>query len=239
MAELSKAEQRWLTGLRPNTADRRPGRLLGRAQKAADRWSIEAGYIAVGLTAASADGAPPVAPSGDRGRTVGYGDPVASAYGATVRHVESAARRWAHLTADCAPDCTACGGPNGWRLAAQTAADVPDPADIVDGLLGTPPSSTAAWQAAVSRAATWHTIAAATISGAVVTMWRRGAETVAVEDAVAGMEQLARLTAGVAGSLSEWNGRQEPTCRIEGCRRPREPGRRVCMPCRKGRRVSA
>lgn len=71
MAELSKAEQRWLTGVRPDTEDRRPGRLLGRAQKAADRWSIEAGYIAVGLTAASPDGAPPVAPSGDRGRTVG------------------------------------------------------------------------------------------------------------------------------------------------------------------------
>lgn len=238
---LTDAEETWLARrLAEQASTDRPSRSArGRMQKAVDRWSTEASWVALGLTSATATLPPPSRTTGKVGRQTGPSDPTGAVIDATWQEVSSAAWRWAHLTGPCPLDGTRdeldrlheC--PD-----AGTAIDVADlaylhldPDDIIDQLMGTPPSSSAAWTAACHQAATWHTQAAAQTMQAYVELDRAGAEPPHLERIVAAATQLASKMAGLAGALAGWSGRSERPC-AANCGGAAPEGRATCGRCR-------
>lgn len=242
---LTGPERDWLDARRRDAqreadqraADRR--RLPGRARSAADRWSTEAGWVALGLTKATATIPPPARRStGSRAEGGDIPDPTSSIMQATVAAVAAAGWRYAHLASSCGHEGRPIGPsrirhicPDGGATDTAELLDVAldDPTDMIAGLTDTPPTATR-WTAAVARAAGWHTTAAATLFDGWVTAWRDGAEHELLDQALAALETTARRMAGLAGDLAGWSGRREPTCIVCGGRKPDDG--KVCGRCR-------
>jgi len=235
MSGLNRHERRWLEQER--THDTPSRRLPSRIRKATDRWSVEASWIALGLTGATVTSPPATRQHEKVGRRQGPSDPTAAVVYATLEDVSRSAERFAHLASTCAMEGQRdtlgrvhdCPGPH--------AVDLGDPAGIhldaetvVDGLVGTPPSSTAAFSRAVHDAAAWHTSTAVLLLDLWLTAYRDGAEPSVLEDWCCRTEELARRLAGLAGHLAEWSGRREEQCVTCGGMKP--DGRRDCGRCR-------
>lgn len=215
-------------------------RLPSRMQRATDRWSLAAGHVGEGLTAATV-GSPPQRP--DRtGVRAGFSDPVASTVDATLHHVEACAVRFVHLTTPCALDGDhnrgdgRCPGPHAVDLGDHPGLHL-DADDLADNVLGNT-TSTPGWATAVHALASWHTVTASRMLG----LWRdayggRGssaiAETSALEAWVTATEDLARRLDRLAGELSQWSGREERRC-AAGCggKAPEVGQGATCVRCR-------
>lgn len=252
--QLTRAEVRHLEQRRRD-AERRaaedtgqaPRSVRARMQRAVDVWSLETGWVAVGLTSATATIPPTV--QGDRVRRgSGPSDPTGAVLFATLDTVGREAEAWAHLTGPCARDGLAlhdaCCGTTalpGCRGRVHDCLDghavdvadlgslVLDPETVVDSLLGTPPSSRA-WADACSTAAAWHSTAAAQVLELFQQAWRDGAEPAHLDAWATATERLARKVAALAGRLAAWSGRTEAQCASCGGARPQ--GRNHCGRCR-------
>ncbi len=242
---LTPAETRWLEHRaqeQARQADRPSRSLLSRIQKATDRWSEDAGWIAVGLEHATVTLPPASRPGG--GRTPGPSDPTAAQLHATLAELDRAVVKFAHLTGTCDRDGLRF-DPDGNETPTGrlhecpdgTPADIADltglvldPEEIVDSLLGTPPTSTRAFTDAVHGAASWHTKTAADLRDRWQTAWQQGAEPALLETWTAATEQLARRITHLAGELAGWSGRFEATCNTCGGLKP--AGRADCGRCR-------
>ena len=253
--DLSPSESGWLEHRRVEAEralqEEQPSRRLpARMRKACDRWSVEAGWVAAGLEGATVTKLPDreTARAGRGGSSVS--DPTSAALGAVLGSLERAAARWAHLTGPCPLDGTrshvACCGDTVMHGCAGFRHDCPPgaastlgewlgldlaPAVIVDGLLGTPVSSTGEFAAIVSRAALWHSTAAATLSGAWADAYRAGAEPSKLQTITTETEDLARRMATLAGYLADWSGRSEPRC-ADGCGGAKPQRAATCDRCR-------
>lgn len=200
--------------------DRPPRRLPSRMVKAVDRWSLEAGHVANGLTGATVT-IPPSRRSDQGRRGTGPSDPTGGMLDATLAAVDREARAFAHLTGPCRLDRTydetgmlhVCPRETAVKLAADLDVDV-DGRQVVDGLLGTPPTTTA-WGDAVQTAQTWHTVVASEIKGRFYELWGTS-EPSQLEDIVTRTEQIARHMDGIAGRLAHWSSRVERQCRCGG-----------------------
>lgn len=236
--ELNGREDRWMEGRRLE-AERhlaevreRPSRSIpARMKTAVDRWSEQAGWVAAGLEGATVTRAP--SPQGDGGRRgPGPSDPTGAQLQRTLDAIAEEVWEFAHLTGPCSLD----GMPvnqdrvvdERWgkehRCATGSALDVADlvgldvdPDEVVDGLLGTPSSSTKAFHEAVGAAAAWHNVTASQVQGRFDQAWRDGVEPSILEDWTSRTQELARRMDALAGRLAEWSGRKERTCRAEGC----------------------
>jgi hypothetical protein len=244
---MRTAEQTWLAQARAQQqrdAHDRPRRSLQyRMRKAVDRWSLESGWVALGLVNATAAAPPPARPS--RGpRRSGMSDPTLAVTASTISAVERTADRWAHLIGPCPNDgqyvsigqrddesiLHECPAGSILELADALTGFDDGPSDglsalerialeahqLVDGLIGTPSSSRAAWNAIVSRAAKFHSAAATTIAGAWQEAWRAGAEPEQLERWADMTATIAGRSAAIAGGLAHWSGREEPRC-AAGC----------------------
>lgn len=226
---LRDGEQAWIERRRleaeraaAEAAQQRPRRLPGRMTRAADRWSVEAGWVALGLEHATVTTPPSSDSQGRRGTTVP--DPTGAALSATLAQVEHAAGRFAHLAGPCPADRTRddlgrlheCPDISATVIAGWLDLDL-DPTPVVDDLLGVSPSQTVAFRQAVSSMAAWHSMAAAHLADGWTQAWRAGMENSKADTVATLMEQGARRMAGLAGELAGWSGRRERTCRTPGC----------------------
>lgn len=241
---LTGVEQRWLEARRRaderQTTDARPARSLqSRLHKAIDRWSIEAVWIAAGLQQATAQIPPPKQAARER-RDNSISDPTMSQVAATVATIERETILWAHLAGPCrlngqpasdtSPLLHLCDDDTIAAVARQFGIDLPHVDELVDGLLGTPVTSTVAFNDIVNRAATWHTTAATTIKQTWMDLWQSGCDSATLEHLVTETETVARRTATIAWRLAVWSGRQEPTCTSCGGLKP--DNRNQCGKCR-------
>lgn len=241
-SKWSKAERRWFEAQaeqlnRPS--DDKPARSLsGRMQRACDSWSVEAGHIAVGLTRASVT--LPPSPRSGGGRRSGPADPTGAALMRTLDTLDRDIQYFAHLTGRCRLD----GQPdvNGMlhRCLDLTAHDLAvsmgidrNPAGVVDGLLGTPPTSARTFELAVQRAYSWHALTAATVLDRWRTAYRQGAEPSQLGAWCDGAEQQARRMTGLAGRLAGWSDRTERRCRTCDGAAPLYGQGATCVRCRK------
>lgn len=244
MVELTRHEQAWIDARRRETEqashDDGPGRSLrGRTHRAADRWAIEAGWVAVGLTRATVTLPPSSRPGdGTSRRAAGPSDPTGAVLHATYDTVAREAEAFAHLAGPCLRDGTTdpdtrrvheCPTVTATHLADYAGVTV-DASDVVDGLLGTPTSSPAAFAAAVSRGAAWHAATSVQLLEAWQEAWRAGAEPSVLETWTTRTEHLTRLMAALAGRLADWSGRRERRCRA--CDGAAPSDRATCGRCR-------
>lgn len=237
-AEKAWVEQRRRDAEREASVDRPSRSLPGRARKATDRWSEESGWVALGLARATVD-LPPQRQAGERTRTgSGPSDPTGATLHAMLETVGREAEAWAHLAGPCPRDGEVDPDTRRihWCPGTATAVDVADMGglhvdceEIVDGLLGTPPSS-AAWPEMVDRAAAWHSMQALAVAGLWDEAWRAGREPSELESWVSAMEALSRRMTSLAGRLAVWSGRTERRCRTCGGKRPED--RNECGACR-------
>lgn len=243
-APLSRPERQWLEQRRLDAArkaaeeaGRRPPSVRRRVQRATDCWSREASWVALGLTGASAT-SPPTRTGERIRRGSSVADPTGSQLFATLDTIGREAEAWAHLAGPCVRDglrdetgrVHEC--PHGSAVDLACLADVHlDPEDIVDGLIGTPPSSAHAFAAVCHRAASWHTTTAAQLLDRFQQAWRDGAEPARLDTWATATEQLARRTTAIAGRLAAWSGRTELRC-AAGCGGAKPAGRATCDRCR-------
>ena len=244
---LSSPERRLLnvdTRHRQTDTDRPSRTVRHRIARATDTWTRDIAWTVTGLINATCTIPPATRPSS--GRTSGPSDPTAAQLHATLDQLDRATVRLAHLTGPCdrhghrynhdgqqdphgrlheCPD----GHPS--DIADLTGLTL-DPDPIVDALLGTPPTSTAAYADALARCATWHAQTATTLHDRWQTWWQQGAEPSVLEGWTSATEQLARRISALAGDLAGWSGRQEGRRCKHGCGGMAEPSRRECGSCR-------
>ena len=229
MSGLSRPERQWLDQDR-KTADTPSRRLTSRIRKATDRWSLEASWVALGLASATVTIPPATRQHEKVGRKQGPSDPTAAVVYATLEDVSRSAERFAHLTSPCAMDgersdsrgiTHECPGPHAVDLG-DTAGIHLDAETVVDGLIGTAPSSTVSFAHAVHHAADWHSTTSVQLLDLWLTAYRDGAESSTLDDWCSRTEDIARRLAGLAGHLAAWSGRMERTCAC-GCGRTAPP----------------
>jgi hypothetical protein len=227
------------------TDNERPSRTMQhRMQRATDTWIRDIGWTVTGLVNATCTIPPASRPS--VGRTTGPSDPVAAQLHATLDQVDRATVKLAHLTGPCDRhglrfnhdgDETADGRlhecPDGHPAdIADLSGLVLDPEQIIDAILGTPPTSPAAYADALASAAGWHAATAGALHDRWRTWWQQGAEPSLLEGWTSATEQLVRRISALAGELAQWTDRQEGSRCKHGCGGMVEAGRRECGACR-------
>ncbi|MBW3663558.1 MAG: hypothetical protein KY469_10700 [Actinobacteria bacterium] len=235
---LTGPEQRWLTAQsdrQHEEAPRRSRSLTVRLNRAVDRYSLEAGWVAAALHNATA-ALPPQPQRATPRRGSGHADPTLSRVAATIDTAERAARTYAHLAGPCplaGTDPGDCRCPASLTDVAATVGLDLDPASIVDDLFGTP-ATTAAFTGAVSRAAAWHSKAASRLGGT----WRdarsSGLGDEQLRPTVDTLDHLASQMRHLASTLAQWTNRGVRRC-ANGCGAAAPPNRATCGRCRTAR----
>jgi hypothetical protein len=219
--------------------DRPSRRLPSRMQRAVDRWSEESGHVANGLAGATVT-VPPSRQRQDVRGGSGPSNPTAGVLDAVLAAVDREAQSWAHLAGRCDDDgrlmtpddgepyTHVCPYDTVQDLARILDVDI-DCTQVVDGMLGTPPTSTIAWRDIVSHTASWHTQTSTYMLDAFRARWGT-CERVWAEDVVTRTEQLANRMATIAGRLAQWSTRTEASC--TGCGGMKPADGNVCGRCR-------
>jgi hypothetical protein len=249
--ELDRPARRWLEQRRRDAelaavdGDRRM--LVGEARKlkaAVERWCGAVGHVAAALANATVAAPPQPPPRSGRGGS-DVADPTGARVEATWTAADQACVTFAHLAGRCAdPDCHVCTGdrPADCLTAIADTLGVPlDLAATVDGLLGTPSSSTVAFQRMLDDTVAAYTAAAEQLREGWHEARRDGADPDVLTTVVDRTVRLAARMDGLVGAVTQWL----PTSPVRRCEAgcggaaPEYGKGATCQRCRDQRRNQA
>lgn len=202
-----------------------------KVQAAVDRWSEEAGWVALGLQRATALLPPPTRPAARS--APGVSNPTSSQWWSTLDAIERGAERFAHLAGPCARNNTRDDEGRKHECPAKSAAYIADlfhvqvdATAIVDDLIGVSATSPRALAAAVDRASAWHSTTASMIGGAWTEARRMiqldpkaaakgGLDDDLLEKSTRHIVQLSHRMLSLSGDLADWSGRLEDKAGID------------------------
>lgn len=255
-SRYTDAEETWLARTLATKADQaRPAyaTVRRRMHTLLDSWLAETGHIVTGLTHATATIPPAATPSARTRGPAGPSDPTGTVLSSTWAAVDRAAVRFAHLTGPCLlqgrvfhdrccgsvpldgcrGDVHDCGEVSAASLAGMFGVALPH-GEVVDGLVGTPPSAFRFGAKVVPAVGAWHAGAVSAVVSEFGLWWDEGAEPYELEAVVHEADRLVRALRSLAGSLAGWSGRQERRC-AAGCggAAPVVGEGATCQACRK------
>lgn len=255
-AHLDRPERRWLDQQRLqaelDAADGDRRRLAGPGSKinaAGRRWTNATTGVAAAIVNATVDLPPqPPARAGRNGTDIS--NPTDRAVTTVHDTIAHTCITLAHLIARCPnPACPICDDRRGARRR-DTLTDLhdtlgidPDPVthdddlpvtitDIVDGLLGTPPTSTASLATTVKLTAEACGALAKTLTDGWHTLRRAGADADLLTKVADRAAEIANRAAGLEASVAQWLPSRLRLCESDGCETPTQTGEKTCGRCR-------
>lgn len=212
--DLDRPSRRWLEQRRLDAElaavghDRR--RLIGKARKlrsAVERWQDASANVVRALRNATVESPPQPPPRSGRGGS-DVSDPTLARIEATWNAVDHACVTYAHLAGPCAADgCHICTGdrrPDSLTAIANALGAPLDLAVVIDALLGTPSSSTAAFDDALDSAEKAYAAAADQLQDAWHEARRAGADDDTLATLVDRTSNVAARMDGLVGAVTQW-----------------------------------